>query len=178
MKKFLGVASLTPQVRHFLVDSKKASKILQVLLGIHVYNSVAYYFKKKDHPFMLYQACIRPYSFYEPPLELLTGRDFGFDCVLLLTYHFIVVIGNFYLFLFLKSQTENNTSLTGVDKKKERKRNFTSAKTGIISGFVMVISILIYSISYGLKVFWIQQYIHWDRGPSITNSTTTETFQQ
>lgn len=112
---------------------------------------------------MFYHACISPYSFYEPPLlELLTGRDFVFDFVLLLTYHFIVVMGNFYLFLFLKSQTENNTSLTGVDKKKERKRNFTSAKTGIISGFVMVITVFVYSISYGLKVFLIQQYLHWD----------------
>ena len=108
----------------------------------------------KDHPFMFYQACIRPYSFYEPPLvEFLIGRDFVLDFVLLLTYHFIVVSGNFYLFLFLKSQTEKNTSLTGVDKKKERKRNLASAKTGIISGFVLVISIFVYSSSYGLKVF-------------------------
>ena len=44
--------------------------------------------------------------------------------------------GNFYLFLFLKSQTENNIALTPVDKKKERKRNFVSAKSGIICGFV------------------------------------------
>ena len=102
---------------------------------------------------MLYQACIRPYSFYEPPLvEFLIGRDFGLDFVLLLTYHFIVVSGNFYLFLFLKSQTEKNTSLTGVDKKKERKRNLASAKTGIISGFVLVISLFVYCITYGLKV--------------------------
>ena len=102
-----------------------------------------------DHPFLLYQACImRPYSFYDTPL-LYTLK---LDSALLFIYNIIIIIGNVYLFLFLQSQTENNTALSSVDKKKERKRNFVSAKSGIICGFVLAISTFVYTIFYGLKV--------------------------
>ena len=83
----------------------------------------------------------------------------GFPNVLLFIYFFILMGGNFYLFLFLKSQTENNKALTTVDKKKERKRNFVSAKSGIICGFVLMISSFVYSIFYGLKVFTWTKYL-------------------
>ena len=97
---------------------------------------------------MLYQACKRPFSFYDTPL----GYTLPLDSILLFIYYLTIIVGNFYLFLFLKSQTENNKALTSVDKKKERKRNFVSAKSGIISGFVLAMSIFVYSIFYGLKV--------------------------
>lgn len=97
---------------------------------------------------MLYQACKRPYSFYDTPLVY----TLPVDSVLLFIYFFTIIIGNFYLFLFLKSQTENNKALTRVDQKKERKRNFVSAKSGIICAFVLAVSTFVYSISYGLKV--------------------------
>ena len=111
---------------------------------------MAYYFKMNDHPFLLYQACMRPYSFYDTPL-LYTLK---LDSALLFIYNFIIIIGNVYLFLFLQSKTENNTALNSVDKKKERKRNFVSAKSGIICGFVLAISTFVYSIFYGLKVHY------------------------
>ena len=125
-------------------------KNFKVLLGIHIFNSAAYYFKMNDHPFLLYQACMRPYSFYDTPLFY----TLKLDSVLLFIYHFINIIGNVYLFLFLQSQTENNTALSSVDKKKERKRNFVSAKSGIICGFVLAISTFVYTIFYGLKVHY------------------------
>ena len=108
-----------------------------------------------DHPFMLYQACKSPYSFYDTPIVY----TLTLDNVLLFIYFFILMGGNFYLFLFLKSQTENNKALTTVDKKKERKRNFVSAKSGIICGFVLMISSFVYSIFYGLKVFTWTKYL-------------------
>ena len=111
---------------------------------------MAYYFKMNDHPFLLYQACMRPYSFYDTPL-LYTLK---LDSALLFIYNFIIIIGNVYLFLFLQSKTENNTALNSVDKKKERKRNFVSAKSGIICGFVLAISTFVYSFFYGLKVHY------------------------
>ena len=103
-----------------------------------------------DHPFLLYQACMRPYSFYDTPL-LYTLK---LDSALSIIYYVILIIGNVYLFLFLQSQTENNTALNSVDKKKERKRNFVSAKSGIICGFVLAISTFVYTIFYGLKVHY------------------------
>ena len=93
---------------------------------------------------------MRPYSFYDTPLFY----TLKLDSVLLFIYHFINIIGNVYLFLFLQSQTENNTALSSVDKKKERKRNFVSAKSGIICGFVLAISTFVYTIFYGLKVHY------------------------
>ena len=105
---------------------------------------------------MLYQACKGPYSFYDTPIVY----TLTLDNVLLFIYFFILMGGNFYLFLFLKSQTENNKALTPVDKKKERKRNFVSAKSGIICGFVLVISSFLYSIFYGVKVFtWTEYFL-------------------
>ena len=111
-----------------------------------------------DHPFMLFQACMRPYSFYDIPLF----HALKLDSALLFTYNFIVVSGNFYLFKFLKSQTENNSALKSVNKKKERKRNFVNAKSGIMSGFVLVITTIMYTIFYGLQVHmynWVHNQI-------------------
>ena len=105
-----------------------------------------------DHPFMLYQACVKPYSLYDAPIF----KALPLDSALAFIYFFIIVIGNYYLFLFLKSQMQNNKALTSVDKKKDRKKNLVNAKSGIISGFVLLISTLVYSILYGLiglKVF-------------------------
>ena len=158
--KFVAVASITPQVRPFVYGLHHSTLLsfetlyLQVLLGIHLLNSAAYYLKTNDHPFMLYQACKRPFSFYDTPL----GYTLPLDSILLFIYYLTIIVGNFYLFLFLKSQTETNKALTSVDKKKERKRNFVSAKSGIISGFVLAMSIFVYSIFYGLKVC---RYVNW-----------------
>ena len=74
------------------------------------------------------------------------------DNALLLTYHFILISGNFYLFFFLWTQTKNNKALTVVDRKKERKRNFVNAKTGMICAFWLPVTFVLYSILYGLKV--------------------------
>ena len=74
------------------------------------------------------------------------------DNALLLTYHFILISGNFYLFFFLWTQTKNNKALTVVDRKKERKRNFVNAKTGMICAFWLPVTYVLYSILYGLKV--------------------------
>ena len=74
------------------------------------------------------------------------------DNALLLTYHFILISGNFYLFFFLWTQTKNNKALTVVDRKKERKRNFVNAKTGMICAFWLPVTYALYGILYGLKV--------------------------
>ena len=97
---------------------------------------------------MLYKACINPYSLYDTPLY----KSLPLDSALSFIYYFIIVNGNYYLYLFLKSQTQNNTALTIDEKKKNRKKNFVNAKSGIISGFVLLISSVVYIIFYGFKV--------------------------
>ena len=51
-----------------------------------------------------------------------------------------------------RSHTEHNSALTEVDRKKERKRNFVSAKTGFITVFELVFSYFFFGIFYGFKV--------------------------
>ena len=121
--------------------------MIQVLLSVHVFNSVAYYASNNDHPFMLYHACMKPDSFHESSIFI-----FKLDFILLMIYNIITIMGNFYLFFFLKNQTENNTALNSVDRKKERKRNFVNAKSGIICAFALLLNTAFYSIFYGLKV--------------------------
>ena len=141
--------------QYHLKDFLGAFDLFQVLLGIHILNSASYYLRMDDHPFILFQACMRPYSFYDIPLF----HALKLDAVLLFTYNFINVSGNFYLFNFLQSQTESNSSLKSVDKKKERKRYFVNAKSGIMKGFVLVINIIMYTIFYSLQVHTIRYII-------------------
>ena len=140
VNQFLSVLILKVPFEHL--------KFFQALLGIHILSSALYYLRMNDHPFMLFQACMRPYSFYDTPIFYALKQD----SALAFTYNFTIVAGNFYLFQFLKSQTENNKALNSVDKKKERKRNFVNAKSGIMSGFILTISITIYTSFYGLQV--------------------------
>ena len=53
---------------------------------------------------------------------------------------------------FLRTQTELNKALTEVDRKKERKRNFVSAKTGFLTCLELVFSYFFFSIFYAFKV--------------------------
>ena len=91
---------------------------------------------------------MNPLSFYDTSILGVMVLDNAF----LITYQFILITGNFYLFFFLWSQTENNIALNVVDRKKERKRNFVNAKTGMICAFWLILAYLFYGILYGLKV--------------------------
>ena len=122
--------------------------LFKVLLGFHVFNSVSFFLRNNEHPFMLYHACMNPLSFYDTSILGVMVLDNAF----LITYQFILITGNFYLFFFLWSQTENNIALNVVDRKKERKRNFVNAKTGMICAFWLILAYLFYGILYGLKV--------------------------
>lgn len=119
-------------------------------LSFHVFNSVNYFLNHGNHPFLLYHACIDPYSFYD--ISVFNDKLLIIDISLLLFYDLIIVLGNLYLYKCLSGQTEKNTFLKEVDKKKERKRNFISAKNGISATAGMIISTLYYSTIYGLKV--------------------------
>lgn len=119
-------------------------------MSFHVFNSVNYFLNHGNHPFLLYHACIDPYSFYD--ISVFNDKLLIIDISLLLFYDLIIVLGNLYLYKCLSGQTEKNTFLKEVDKKKERKRNFISAKNGISATAGMIISTLYYSTIYGLKV--------------------------
>ena len=74
------------------------------------------------------------------------------DGGIVIVYHCLLIYGNFRLFYFLSSQTERNIALNVVDKKKERKRNFVSAKTGMICSFWLPVHLILYGTLYGFQV--------------------------
>ena len=119
-----------------------------ILLLLHMFNSVRYFLDHGDHPFLIYHACIDPYSFYDIPIFKLLI----IDNAMIFLYQLITVLGNIYVWKYLRRNTENNVALKEVDKKKERKRNFVSAKNGIRTAVALVISYFYNSIFYGFKV--------------------------
>ena len=119
-----------------------------ILLLFHMFNSVRYFLDHGDHPFLIYHACIDPYSYYDIPIFKLLIIDNAMICF----YQLITVIGNIYVWKYLRGKTETNIALKEVDKKKERKRNFTSAKNGIRTAVAMVFSYFYNSIFYGFQV--------------------------
>ena len=124
-------------------------------LSFHVFNSVNYFTSHGTHPFLLYHACIDPYSIYDLPW----AQHLIIDTCLLFLYDLIIVFGNLYLYKYLSVQTERNTSLKEVDKRKERKRNFISAKNSIITTGGIITSTIYYSIFFGLKVSFLRQNV-------------------
>ena len=131
----------------------------QFLLSFHMLNSVRYFLQFGDHPFLLYKACMDPFSFY----DVLFTEVLFMDNLLLFIYDLVIVFGNLYLWRFLNGQTEKNRSLREVDKKKERKRNFVTAKNSVITSAATIFSYLFIGISYGLKVLceeWLNLLIY------------------
>ena len=51
--------------------------------------------------------------FHEPTLQVY--KLLLLDNLLMVCYHLVIILGNLYLFLFLRSQTERNTALSGID---------------------------------------------------------------
>ena len=50
---------------------------------------------------------------HEPTLQVY--KLLLLDNLLMVCYHLVIILGNLYLFLFLRSQTERNTALSGID---------------------------------------------------------------
>ena len=127
----------------------------QLLLFFHLFNSIKYFLQNEDHPFLIYKACIDPFSFYDVHLT----KVLPWDNVLLFVYDSVIVLGNLYLWKYLSGQTETNHALKEVDRKKERKRNFLTAKDGVITSAATVFSYIFCGIFYSLKVVYEFEYI-------------------
>ena len=122
----------------------------QLLLSFHLFNSIKNFLQNEDHPFLLYQACIDPFSFYDVHLT----KVLPWDNFLLFVYDLVIFLGNLYLWKYLSCQTERNHALGEVDRKKERKRNFVTAKNGVITSAATVFTYIFCGIFYSLKVVY------------------------
>ena len=65
-------------------------------------------------------------------------------------YYYILIHSNLFLYNYLKHQTENNSAIknNSLDVKRERKRNFVSAKVGFLAVIVWIVSVVFYIIFY------------------------------
>ena len=120
----------------------------QLLLSFHLFDSIKYFLQNEDHPFLLYQACIDPFSFYDVNIT----KVLPWDNFLIFVYDLVIVLGNLYLWKYLSGKTETNHALGEVDRKKERKRNFVTAKNGVITSAATVFTYIFCGIFYSLKV--------------------------
>ena len=65
-----------------------------MLLLIHVLNGVSYFLREGHHPFILFHACLDPFSIHSIPLD----KVLALDTVLLTSYNLIIIVGNLHLY--------------------------------------------------------------------------------
>ena len=126
--------SLRPDIQEGLIGKYYYHWLLspQILLVMHLIDGFANYKVKgtEGFPLLLHQACKNPFSEYSIPFYKLMP----FQQLMLYVYIYIIIHSNLYLYKFLKNQTDTRNNLATankVDKKKDRKRNFVPAQTGI-----------------------------------------------
>ena len=79
-------------------------------------------------PMLLYQACTNPNGFYTfPPYTI-----YPLIWLIILSSTITNITCNILLFKYLQNITEKTSARSEVDKKKDRKRNFVSARIGVI----------------------------------------------
>ena len=87
----------------------------------------------EQFPTLLFQACIAPYEKHNLPLFKLMPVDQA----LIYFYNGLVIYCNAQLYFYLRTQTETNVALKEADRKRDRKRNFVSARFSIIHTFFL-----------------------------------------
>ena len=72
---------------------------------------------------------------------------------LIIILSFIVNIScNLFLYRYLSDKTENNSALTEVDRKKDRKRNLVPARLGLVLIFFYFITVMLFMVTYTYKL--------------------------
>ena len=101
----------------------------KILLLIHILNFFVFTRRNgiENVPTLLFQSCLDPYAEHNIALY----KIMPIDLILLYVYHMAIIGSNVYLYLYLKKQTENNIALKDADKRKEKRRNFVPAQSGI-----------------------------------------------
>ena len=72
----------------------------------------------------------------------------AFDQAMLVSYSFVTIYGNLYLYRFLKTQTDKNIALKDLGVKKSRKRNVIPAKVGMFNAIALVGTYIVYIVIY------------------------------
>ena len=116
---------------------------------IHVLNSLHFLANNgiDAYPFSLFRGCVDPWSFSNNDLALILPIDFG----MVTGYNIVIILAHFYLFKFLKTQTDRNVSLDEIDRKKHRARNFVTVKTGFFAVAAFIVSQVVINCIYNIK---------------------------
>ena len=116
---------------------------------IHVLNSLHFLANNgiDEYPFSLFRGCVDPWSLSHNNLALILPIDWA----MVTGYNIVIILAHFYLFKFLKTQTDRNISLNDVDRKRHRARNFVSVKTGFAAVACFIVSQVVINSIYKLK---------------------------
>ena len=127
---------------------KRDSFIIKSLIigeSLSIFTLGSFYFQRQ--PMILYEACLNPEGNFTLPLyKVLPLNQF---IIFLCT--FTNISCNIFLSFYLNEKSENNTAVAEVDKKKDRKRNFVPAKTGILVFGIYILSMGVFLTTYGYK---------------------------
>ena len=72
------------------------------------------------------------------------------DQAMIISYSFVSVYANIYLYSFLQTQATTNTATKNLDVKKMRQRNIIPAQVGILNMIGLVVTYILYFIIYSI----------------------------
>ena len=156
-------SSGTSLIRYLYVRSSMVTKVQDILkrdsfvvksivIGecMSLFNWGSFYYQQVGYsgfqksPMVLYQACLNPWSEFNFPLQKVMPLN-----------HFIIflcnavnVSCNIFLYRFLANETKNNSAISEVDRKKDRKRNLVPASIGMIVFVFHGFGVMLYMITY------------------------------
>ena len=123
--------------------------IKSILIGesICLFNFISFYGQNNDvSPWVLYHACLDPWSIFQFPLTKLMPVN----QLILHISSCINIFCNLWLYRYLNRMTKENMALNARDKKKEKKRNLIPAKTGMIyiAAYIFTFTFFMFTFSY------------------------------
>lgn len=144
--------SLQPDIQKGLIGKYYYHWLLapQILLIMHLFDGFINYKVKgtEGFPLLLHQACKDPFSEYRIPFYKLMP----FQQIMIYVYIYIIIHSNLFLYKFLMNQADkrNLAMINKVDRKRDRKRNFVPAQTGILMIFIVMVSVIFYAVTYSI----------------------------
>ena len=127
---------------------KRDSFIIKSLIigeSLSIFTLGSFYFQRQ--PMVLYEACLNPEGNFILPLY----KVLPLNQLIIFLCSFTNISCNIFLSFYLTEKSKNNTAVTEVDKKKDRKKNLVPAKTGLLVFGIYILSTVVFSTTYGYK---------------------------
>jgi hypothetical protein len=138
---------------HFVVHSILIGESINFLTVGSIYLQMGDSEREKS-PMMLYQACINPWNDHTIPVFNIF--PWNHCCFVFLAGTNVAC--TLFLYKFLDNVTERSSSVSEVDKKKERRRNLTTACMGMVDVGIYLTIMTIFMFTYSFKTDIIDSF--------------------